>query len=70
VAFVAALFRDMLNTEYPKRANAHAMQRFETSIQKMQCILRKLELFEGQFANAKQRMPRELTDNVRPVLLV
>ena len=48
--------------------DAQTKQRFETSIQKTQSIFRKLELFERQFANVKQRMPRELTDNVDSLL--
>lgn len=45
-----------------------AKQRFEASIQKTQSVFRKFELFERQFANVKQRMPRELTDNVDSLL--
>jgi hypothetical protein len=49
-------------------ADPQAKQRFDTSIQKTQSIFRKFELFEPQFTNVKQRMARELTDNVDSLL--
>jgi hypothetical protein len=49
-------------------ADATAKQKFESAFEKAQSIFKKYELFERQFASIKQRMPRELTDNVDSLL--
>jgi hypothetical protein len=45
-------------------ADPNSKRTFQSHIEKTTSIFRKYELFERQFSGLKQRMPRELTDNV------
>lgn len=49
-------------------ADANAKQKFSSAFEKTQSIFKKYELFERHFEGIKQRMPRELTDNVDSLL--
>jgi hypothetical protein len=49
-------------------ADATAKQKFGSAFEKAQSIFKKYELFERHFVGVKQRMPRELTDNVDSLL--
>jgi hypothetical protein len=49
-------------------SDANAKQKFESAFEKAQSIFKKYELFERHFGGVKQRMPRELTDNVDSLL--
>jgi len=57
---VLLLFESYLNSI----ADPSQKQTFESSLQKIQSIFRKFELFERKFSSVKPAMPRELTENV------
>jgi hypothetical protein len=48
--------------------DANVKQKFESAVAKAQSIFKKYEMFERHFAGLRQRMPRELTDNVDSLL--